>query len=398
MTAYSSIAASNINCSHLTMGRKRSRLGLATLASTLASALAMSVSAVGAFSTTIPSPSVATISRAAASSNTLTWQQPHHSLSHCHFRTRQLNVLADPEVYLEEQLELVHPPRPLKGSKKIKRRKVPPRLSVKSSKAAKTARVSQDTLPFKDTTEITAAATTTTTTITAKTSSLPPRRREKRNPRQTSTMPGFQHGGSNTGRQKAFRDGIKLVESKTGKKMAKYVDTPDARKRRRKLNGEAMYKSSASVPDSLVQFANEIHTVDRITPKEEIELGELTQEAIRLQTLHEELEDQLQRPPTDDEWCAAAGKINLESLSQAIEDGLEAKNKLVTSNLRMVQGVVNLYIRNGLGGQYNAGDLMQEGIMVRFFSGRNLFVRLCCGFSKERTSLSHLFCLLSSYH
>jgi len=180
--------------------------------------------------------------------------------------------------------------------------------------------------------------------------------------------------------------------------MAKYVDTPDARKRRRKLNGEAMYKSSASVPDSLVQFANEIHTVDRITPKEEIELGELTQEAIRLQTLHEELEDQLQRPPTDDEWCAAAGKINLESLSQAIEDGLEAKNKLVTSNLRMVQGVVNLYIRNGLGGQYNAGDLMQEGIMVRFFSGRNLFVRLCCGFSKERTSLSHLFCLLSSYH
>jgi hypothetical protein len=30
----------------------------------------------------------------------------------------------------------------------------------------------------------------------------------------------------------------------------------------------------------------------------------------------------------------------------------------------MVQGVVNLYIRNGLGSQYNAGDLMQEGITV----------------------------------
>jgi hypothetical protein len=43
-----------------------------------------------------------------------------------------------------------------------------------------------------------------------------------------------------------------------------------------------MYKSSASVPDSLVQFSSEIHAVDRITPKkEEIELGTLTQEGKR---------------------------------------------------------------------------------------------------------------------
>ena len=44
--------------------------------------------------------------------------------------------------------------------------------------------------------------------------------------------------------------------------------------------------------------------------------------------------------------------------------GMEAKNRLVETNLRMVQGVVNMYIRNGLGSQYNAGDLMQEGTMV----------------------------------
>jgi DNA-directed RNA polymerase sigma subunit (sigma70/sigma32) len=77
------------------------------------------------------------------------------------------------------------------------------------------------------------------------------------------------------------------------------------------------------------------------------------------------LTSKLDREPTDEEWCAASGKINMEALSQTIEEGLEAKNKLVTSNLRMVQGVVNVYIRNGLGGQYNAGDLMQEGIVVR---------------------------------
>ena len=59
----------------------------------------------------------------------------------------------------------------------------------------------------------------------------------------------------------------------------------------------------------------------------------------------------------------------MEAIRQALEEGLEAKNLLVTSNLRMVQGVVNIYIRNGLGGQYNAGDMMQEGIMVRTHVG-----------------------------
>lgn len=177
---------------------------------------------------------------------------------------------------------------------------------------------------------------------------------------RSSTMPGFIDRPL-TGRQKAFEDGIKIAERRTGKK---FVDSEEARKKRRKTNGETMYKTSTSVPDSLVQFASEIHNVERITPKEEKVLGAKTQEAIRLQKIYDGLEMQLDREPTDEEWCAAAGKINMEALSQAIEEGLEAKNKLVTSNLRMVQGVVNVYIRNGLRGQYNAGDLMQEGVMV----------------------------------
>lgn len=112
---------------------------------------------------------------------------------------------------------------------------------------------------------------------------------------------------------------------------------------------------------------------DRITPSEELRLGRLTQEAIQLQSLYDNLQDTLQREPTDDEWCAAAGKINVEAIRQALEEGMEAKNKLVTSNLRMVQGVVNVYIRNGLSGQYNAGDLMQDGIVVS-----ETMPRSCC--------------------
>lgn len=177
---------------------------------------------------------------------------------------------------------------------------------------------------------------------------------------RSSTMPGFKER-INTNRQKAYRDGIKIAEQRTG---MKFVESDAAKKKRRQLNGENMYKTSKSVPDSLTQFANEIHKVDRITPKEEISLGEKTQEAIRLQNIYDGLVANLEREPTDDEWCAAAGKFNMESLSQTINEGLEAKNKLVSSNLRMVQGVVNVYIRNGLEGQYNAGDLMQEGILA----------------------------------
>ena len=140
--------------------------------------------------------------------------------------------------------------------------------------------------------------------------------------------------------------------------------TAASKKERARESGQTMYKTSDSVPDSLVQFANEIHDVDRITPEEEIELGEKTQEALRLQHIYDALVADLDREPTDDEWCAATGKFNLEAISQIIDEGLEAKNRLVTSNLRMVQGVVNVYIRNGLQGHYNAGDLMQEGILV----------------------------------
>jgi len=176
----------------------------------------------------------------------------------------------------------------------------------------------------------------------------------------SSTMPGFREG-KNTFRKKAYSDGIKVAQQNS---RIEFVETAVSRKKRVLECGQAMYMTSKSVPDSLVQFANEIHDVDRITPEEEISLGEKTQEALRIQHIYDGLVAKLERDPTDDEWCAASGKFNMEAIAQIVDEGLEAKNRLVTSNLRMVQGVVNVYIRNGLQGQYNAGDLMQEGILA----------------------------------
>lgn len=202
---------------------------------------------------------------------------------------------------------------------------------------------------------------------------------------RSSTMPGFSDR-SPTDREKAYTDGINLAERRSGKNLSKLLNTEAAKKERRRISGQSMYKSSSSVPDSMIQFADEIHDIDRITPKEEITLGEKTQEAIQLQNVYDNLQKKLNREPTQEEWCAASGKINMEAISQAIEEGLEAKNTLVTANLRMVQGVVNLYIRNGLGGQYNAGDLMQEGIVVSYCS---VFVFGTC--SRRRFKLTIYF-------
>lgn len=181
---------------------------------------------------------------------------------------------------------------------------------------------------------------------------------ERRGRIYSSTMPGF---GAESDRLKAYRDGIRLAEVESGRKSTR---TSESEHQRKKQCGEALYRNSAAVPDSLIRFADDIHREERISRKEEIQLGELTQEAVRLQQLYERLKDKLQREPTDNEWCAAAGKINMMAIEQAIQDGFAAKNRLVASNLRIVQSVVNIYLRNGLSAQYNAGDMMQEGILA----------------------------------
>jgi RNA polymerase sigma factor (sigma-70 family) len=178
--------------------------------------------------------------------------------------------------------------------------------------------------------------------------------KSKMNRNLSSTMPGMD-------RYRVSSPSKRLNEERSKRQS---VDTEALRRNRRKVFGENLYKMSASVPDSMVQFADQIHREDRITHKEELELGSKTQEAIRIQNLYDSLVKKLSREPSDDEWCAAAGKINMEAIRQTIDEGMDAKNKLVTSNLRMVQSVVNTYIRNGLSAQYNAGDMMQEGIVA----------------------------------
>eukprot|EP00579_Thalassiosira_antarctica_P000838 CAMPEP_0201875408 /NCGR_PEP_ID=MMETSP0902-20130614/7393_1 /ASSEMBLY_ACC=CAM_ASM_000551 /TAXON_ID=420261 /ORGANISM="Thalassiosira antarctica, Strain CCMP982" /LENGTH=667 /DNA_ID=CAMNT_0048402459 /DNA_START=86 /DNA_END=2089 /DNA_ORIENTATION=- len=185
----------------------------------------------------------------------------------------------------------------------------------------------------------------------------------KKTKSKSSTMPGFIKD-NDLDAHIAQRGLSRLPSTTDQRQLTRMIHSKSARIQRRAASTSQMYKKSAAVPDSLLDYAQEIHAISRVTPKEEKELGTKTQEAIRLQRLHNDLQVRYGRDPTDDEWCAAAGKINVVALKEAIEDGMRAKNQLVASNLRMVQRVVNLYIRNGLGSEYNAGDLMQDGTMA----------------------------------
>ncbi|EJK69584.1 hypothetical protein THAOC_09141 [Thalassiosira oceanica] len=177
---------------------------------------------------------------------------------------------------------------------------------------------------------------------------------------KSSTMPGF----SQDEELDDYITRVNLSRVPASRTLSRIVRSKSAKMKRRQTNSEMLYKNSAAVPDSLMEYAHEIHAIERVTPKQERELGTKTQEAMRLQKLHDELKIKYGRRPTDDEWCAAAGKINVFALKEAMQVGLEAKNQLVASNLRMVQRVVNMYIRNGLGSEYNAADLLQDGTVA----------------------------------
>ena len=86
---------------------------------------------------------------------------------------------------------------------------------------------------------------------------------------RSSTMPGFLNT-DHTKSHSSFRDGIRIVQKANAKNQsaAMKLRTLERNERnsrkRKKANSEAMYASSASVPDSLIAFTNELHLVSFI--------------------------------------------------------------------------------------------------------------------------------------
>jgi len=98
-------------------------------------------------------------------------------------------------------------------------------------------------------------------------------------------------------------------------KNSNYIAT---RKRKREANVNALYRNSASVPDSLVAFTDEIHKV---------KLGKRIQKAARLNEIRTSFLKRRGREPSKAEWCESAENITVKELDRAVNVGLEAKNR-----------------------------------------------------------------------
>ncbi|NET41007.1 MAG: sigma-70 family RNA polymerase sigma factor [Okeania sp. SIO2B3] len=108
--------------------------------------------------------------------------------------------------------------------------------------------------------------------------------------------------------------------------------------------------------DSIQLYYKEINKIPRLRPEEEINLAHQIDELLALEQIRENLEKKLKRSPNETEWATAV-KMSIPELRDRLQQGRQAKNKMVTANLRLVTSIAKRYQNRGLDFQ----DLIQEG-------------------------------------